>query len=146
MVGPLRHIVREFWRSVRHHRALCLASVLSMASILLLFLLFLMLLRSVDRYTEELEARGEVTVFLDEGLSSSDLAALRAKLVDLGGVDSVRYVSKEEALESLRADLSDEGLLQAVGGNPLPASNHHPPPPPHPTPHPHPHNPPHPHT
>lgn len=122
MLGPVRHILREFWRSVRHHRALCLASVLSMASILLLFLLFLMVLRSVDRYTEDLEARGEVTAFLDEGLSSADVAALRQKLVGIAGVDSVRYVSKEEAWESLRADISDEGLLQAVGGNPLPAS------------------------
>ncbi len=120
--GPLRHIVREFWRTVRHHRALCLASVLSTASILLIFLLFLMVLRSVDRYTEHLESREEVTVFLDEGLSTSDVALTRAKLLAIAGVDSVRYVSKDEALESLRQDLADEGLLQAVGGNPLPAS------------------------
>jgi len=122
MMGPVRHIAREFWRSVSHHRALCLASVLSMASILLLFLLYLMVLRSVDRYTEDLESRGEVTVFLDEGLSSADVGGLRARLLAIGGVDSVRYVSKEEAWESLRADLADEALLQAVGGNPLPAS------------------------
>jgi cell division transport system permease protein len=122
MIGPIRHILREFWRSVSHHRALCLASVLSMASILLLFLLYLMLLQSVDRYTENLEARGEVTVFLDEGLGTSDVRDLKAKLQGIAGVDSVRYVSKEEAWESLRADLADEALLQAVGGNPLPAS------------------------
>lgn len=122
MMGPVRHIAREFWRSVSHHRALCLASVLSMASILLLFLLFLMMLQSVDRYTEDLESRGEVTVFLDEGLSSADVAGLRTRLLAIAGVDSARYVSKEEAWESLRTDLADEALLQAVGGNPLPAS------------------------
>ncbi len=120
--GPLGHIAREFWRSVRHQRALCLASVLSTASILLIFLLFFMALQSVDRYTEHLESREEVTVFLDEGLSTPDVAFTRAKLLAIAGVDSVRYVSKEEAWESLREDLSDEGLLQSVGGNPLPAS------------------------
>ena len=120
--GPLGHILREFWRSVRHHRALCITSVLSMASILLLFLLYLMVLRSVDRYTEHLESREEVTVFLDEGLSSADVAIARGRLLAIAGVDSVRFVSKDEAWESLRADLADEGLLQSVGGNPLPAS------------------------
>lgn len=120
--GPVGHILREFWRTVSHHRALCITSVLSMASILLLFLLYLMVLRSVDRYTEHLESREEITVFLDEGLSSADAAAVRARLLAIDGVDSVRYVSKEEAWEALRADLADEGLLQSVGGNPLPAS------------------------
>lgn len=120
--GPIGHILREFWRTVRHHRALCITSVLSMASILLIFLLYLMVLGSVDRYTDHLESREEITVFLDEGLSSTDATGVREKLLAIAGVDSVRYVSKEEAWEALRADLNDEGLLQSVGGNPLPAS------------------------
>lgn len=120
--GALGHILREFWRTIRHHRALCITSVLSMASILLLFLLYLMVLGSVDLYTRHLESREEITVFLDEGLSSGDQALVRTRLLAIAGVDSVRFVSKDEAWESLRADLNDEGLLQSVGGNPLPAS------------------------
>jgi cell division transport system permease protein len=79
-------------------------------------------LQTVDRYTGELESREEVSVFLNEGLSKSDLAAVGAALRAIGGVDSVRYVSKDEAWESFRADVSDEALVQAVGSNPLPAS------------------------
>ena len=120
--GALGHILREVWRTVSHHRALCVTSVLSMASILLLFLLYLMVLGSVDRYTRHLESREEITVFLDEGLTSADQATIRGRLLVIAGVDSVRFVSKDEAWESLRADLNDEGLLQSVGGNPLPAS------------------------
>jgi cell division transport system permease protein len=121
-MGAIKYIVRELWRSVSQHRALCLASVLSMASILLLFLLFLMVLQSVDLYTNDLEGREEISVFLNEGLSRADLALVDARLRTLAGVDSVRYVSKDEAWESFRADVADEALLHAVGGNPLPAA------------------------
>jgi cell division transport system permease protein len=121
-VGPIRYIARELWRGVVQHRALLITSILSMASILLIFLLFLMAIRSVEQYASHLESREEVSVFLNEGLSSADLAAVSAALRGIPGVDSIRYVSKDEAWESFRQDIADEALVQAVGSNPLPAS------------------------
>jgi cell division transport system permease protein len=120
--GRVGYVARELWRGLNRHRALCLTSVISMASILLIFLLFLMVLQSVDQYTSHLESREEVAVFLNEGLSRSDLAAVATALRSIDGVDSVRYVSKDEAWETFRQDVSDEAIVQAVGSNPLPAS------------------------
>ncbi|HYR68312.1 MAG TPA: permease-like cell division protein FtsX [Candidatus Dormibacteraeota bacterium] len=120
--GATRYVLRELWRGLVRHRALCITSVISMASILLIFLLFLMVLQSVDQYTSHLESREEVSVFLNEGLSRADLATVAAALRSIEGVDSVRYVSKDEAWESFRQDITDEALVQAVGSNPLPAS------------------------
>lgn len=122
MMGPLRYIARELWRSFVQHRTLTLTSVISMSAILLIFLFFMMVLQTVEHYSGELEAREEVSVFLNEGLSKTEVAHTAAALRALDGVDSVRYVSKEEAWESFRADISDEALIQAVGSNPLPAS------------------------
>lgn len=122
MIGPIRYIARELWRGIVQHRTLTATSVLSMSAILLIFLFFMMVLQSVDRYTAELEAREEISVFLNEGLSKNDLARVAASLRAIDGVDSVRYVSKEDAWESFRADIADEALVQAVGSNPLPAS------------------------
>ncbi len=122
MTGPLRYIAEGVWRSLSQHRALCLASVLSMSSILLILLLSLMVLTGVDHYVDQIESREEISVFLNEGLSRAEVDLLAAKLRLLSGVDSIRYVSKDEAWEQFRADVSDEALLRAVGGNPLPAS------------------------
>jgi cell division transport system permease protein len=121
-MGPVRYVLGEVLRSLSQHRALCLASVVSMSAILLIFLLFVMILTGVDHYAEQLESREEISVFLDEGLGRSEIEALRAKLMAIDGVDSLRFISKDEAWEQFRADLPDEALLQAVGGNPLPAS------------------------
>ena len=120
--GALQYVAREVWRSLIRHRALCITSTLSMASILLIFLLFLMMIRTVDQYTAHLESREEVSAFLNEGLSRSDLSAVETALRSIDGVDSVRYVSKEEAWETFRQDVADEALVHAVGSNPLPAS------------------------
>jgi cell division transport system permease protein len=122
VIGPIRYIARELWRGIVQHRTLTATSVLSMSAILLIFLFFMMVLQSVDRYTAELEAREEISVFLNEGLSKNELARVAASLRAIDGVDSVRYVSKEDAWESFRADIADEALVQAVGSNPLPAS------------------------
>lgn len=121
-MGAIRYVLQEVWRSLSRHRTLCLASVLSMSSILLIFLLFVMMLTGVDHYTQQLESREEISVFLDEGLARADIDALGARLLAVEGVDSLRFISKDEAWEQFRADVSDEALLQAVGGNPLPAS------------------------
>ncbi len=121
-MGPIRYIATEIWRTLSHHRALSLASVLSISSILLILLFFMMVITGVDRYTDQIESREEISVFLNEGLSRQDTDLLAARLRLLNGVDSVRFVSKDEAWEQFRADVGDEALLQAVGGNPLPSS------------------------
>lgn len=122
MMERVRYVVKELYRGVEKHRALTITSVLSISSILLIFLFFLMVLQSVAGYTRQLESREEISVFLNEGLSSADLAQVETALRSIQGVDTLRYVSKDEAWESLRADVADEALIQAVGSNPLPAS------------------------
>lgn len=122
MMKRIGYVLREVWRALVQHRTLCLTSVVSMSSILLVFLFFLMVIQSVSHYTDQLESREEVSVFLNEGLSRLDLAQVQASLQAIPGVGDLRYVSKEEAWASFRQDVADEALIQAVGSNPLPAS------------------------
>ncbi|HYJ32632.1 MAG TPA: permease-like cell division protein FtsX [Candidatus Binatia bacterium] len=122
MINRARYVSRELWRGIAQHRTLLLTSILSMASILLIFLFFLMIIQSVAVYTDQLESREEVSVFLNEGLSTSDLAQVQASLQAIPGVGSLRYISKDEAWAAFRQDVADEALIQAVGSNPLPAS------------------------
>jgi cell division transport system permease protein len=122
MIHRTRYVGRELWRALIQHRTLCLTSILSMASILLVLLFFLMVIQSVAVYTDQLESREEISVFLNEGLSRSDLDSVQASLQAIPGVGTIRYVSKEEAWNAFREDVADEALIQAVGSNPLPAS------------------------
>jgi len=122
MMSRARYVGRELWRGLAQHRTLLLTSILSMSSILLIFLFFLMIIQSVAVYTDQLESREEVSVFLNEGLSTTDLAQVQTSLQAIPGVGSLKYISKEEAWAAFREDVADEALIQAVGSNPLPAS------------------------
>jgi len=122
MMKRIGYVLREVWRALVQHRTLCLTSIVSMSSILLVFLFFLMVIQSVSHFTVQLESREEVSVFLNEGLSRVDLAQVQSSLQAIPGVGDLRYVSKEEAWNTFRQDVADEALIQAVGSNPLPAS------------------------
>jgi len=56
-------------------------------------------------------------------LAPAQIDALATDLRALGEVEEVQFISRDEALDRLRADLGDEAdVLQGIGENPLPAS------------------------
>ncbi len=64
-----------------------------------------------------------VAAYLEDGLSAGDQQELRALIGSVEGVESVRLVSKDEALERFRSGVGrGAALLEGLGENPLPAS------------------------
>ncbi len=64
-----------------------------------------------------------VAAYLEEGLAASDQQELRSLIRSVEGVESVRLVSKEEALERFRSGVGrGAALLEGLDENPLPAS------------------------
>ena len=83
------------------------------------WLLSLNLGRAVGQWRD----RVKVVVFLREEPSAAALADLTRRAEALDGVHRVRYVSKAEALRSLRQSLGAQaGVLDQLPKNPLPAS------------------------
>ncbi len=65
----------------------------------------------------------EINAFLRENLPEKQIEELSEKLMSMVGVESVQYVSKEEALKKFQEDIKDApSLIEAVKTNPLPAS------------------------
>jgi cell division transport system permease protein len=85
--------------------------------------LFMLVLLNLNTLIRRLEDKVEVVVYLKD---DADMAAVGVAIEDLSravGVDQVRYLSKDEALERFRADLGpDSDLLQDLENNPVPAS------------------------
>lgn len=70
-----------------------------------------------------LEAEANVNIYLKDGVKTEQTRALQRKLTSMKEVSSARYVSKTEALNQFRERMKDSpGLLDALSGNPLPAS------------------------
>jgi cell division transport system permease protein len=96
-------------------------STMAVAFFLLgLFLLVWVNVRDMVRVASD-EAR--VQVFLKDGLDQGRRDAIRAQLEREPAVESVAYVSEDEALSRFKARLKDQAvLLEGLGSNPLPAS------------------------
>ena len=109
--------------------------VMSMASIAVLMCclvvmgVFGVLVSNINVNLDTLELANEIVVFLDYEATDEDVARVEEKLKDLKevGVSEIKYVSKEEALKSMREEYIGseyEQLFDSIsdGDNPLAAS------------------------
>lgn len=102
--------------------------LMGLSSLMVGLALFVMGLFSLAAYNLELalstiEERVEVVAYLREGTRPVDVESAVQGLGHLPGVEGVRYVSKDQALERARTELPE--IAEASGGlevNPFPAS------------------------
>lgn len=85
--------------------------------------LFALAAHNLELALSQLEERVEVVVYLREGTLSREIETATTQLRNMPAVAEVRYVSKEEALETARAELPEFGeVFTDLSVNPLPAS------------------------
>jgi len=101
-----------------------LASVITISTIavsLSLFGLFLVISVQVRNFVEQFQDRIFVEVFIDTSLEKDDVTSLSRKLETYSGTESVKFISKEDALARFEAEFGPE-MIEAIGENPLPSS------------------------
>lgn len=69
------------------------------------------------------ESQPQITVFFEDSKTQNEIEDLQSRLQSTGKIESLRYISKEEALEIYRKDHKDDPLLlEMVTAEILPAS------------------------
>jgi cell division transport system permease protein len=117
----LGYAIVEAFRSMRRIPLMTTVAVGTIALSLMVFGLFLVVTYNVREALREVSARVDVEAFLDEGTDGEDLLRLRAEIAMIPGVESVRYISKDQARERFASQYGDT-LLALLSENPLPAS------------------------
>ncbi len=115
----IRRAVEGLWRN----RVMSLAATVTMVLMLVLLASLVIVLSGLQAGLEFVESKVEVRAELQEGVPQERVDSLRQQVLSLPEVESVTYVSKEDALAQFRAQLADgqEDLTEVVGSNPLPA-------------------------
>ncbi len=107
------------WR----HRTMTVITVLIVSLMMTTLGLFLIVENALSVMIASMEEQVNLIVYLKDDAPPSDVLALRQQLLDDPRTIAVEYVTKEEALERLRASFQNEpDLLQPLLDNPLPAS------------------------
>lgn len=91
-------------------------------SLTLLGAFFVVIINAIS-LTERLGSRLEVVAYLKDNVSGELLTGLEENIKSFQEVREIAYISKEDALASLKKGLADDpSVLDGIEGNPLPAS------------------------
>lgn len=115
-----RYLTTEGWRGMNRHRGMTFTAVITMAAGLLVLGAFLVVSYNILDVLNGLENRKEVAIYLNPGLTEDDRLPIENRLQMHPAVDRFEFVTKEQAWEEFSTTMEAEGLLEAVGGNPLP--------------------------
>jgi cell division transport system permease protein len=114
---------REAFFAFRRSPLLTALSIATIAFALYTLSVFGLVWTNIDRGLEGVEERVEVIAYLVDGTDPTETSALMREVAAYPEVDSITYLSKEDALERARAELADYAeLYEDLEANPLPAS------------------------
>ena len=116
------YFVREVCISIKRNNWMSFASISTVAVSLFVLGMFLIIVLNMNRMAAMLESQVQINVYLDDKLKGAEIDDLEDDLKKMQGIESVQYVSREDAIVRLRERLGDQKyLLDALGDkNPLP--------------------------
>jgi cell division transport system permease protein len=116
----LRIGIREGIRTITRNISLFFLSLLVTSISLFLLSLFAFVTVNLYYFLNILDEKIEIIAFLEE---NADYQALKANIIKINGVREVIYISSDQALKNLQAELHEtEEVLTVFERNPLPAS------------------------
>lgn len=119
----LGFLLGEALRDLRRAGRVAVSAVILMTLSLVALGAFWVLSANLGRAVAEWRDRVRIIVYLKRELPPAEVSALAGRVRAVGDVAGVRYVSKAEALASLKRVLGKEaGIADSLPTNPLPAS------------------------
>ncbi|MBO4853322.1 MAG: permease-like cell division protein FtsX [Schwartzia sp.] len=118
------YIIRETMLSLKRNSWMSFASIGTVAVSLFVFGMFLILVVNMNRMTDSLESQVEISVYVKDEVNEGGIRTLEERITAMQGIESVKFVDREKAMERFRDRLGDQQfLLDALGDtNPLPNS------------------------
>jgi cell division transport system permease protein len=98
------------------------AAISTVAITLFIVGLFTVIVYDVMGIVNSIKSQVELAVYLEDGISSGLKDYIEQEIKSWEEVDSVKYVSKDQALERFKEQNEGSDILKEIEGNPLPAS------------------------
>ena len=120
----IAYIAGAAWEGFWRNPVMSIAATLTVALMLVLFAFFIITDRGLQAAASALEAKVEISLYLDDAAKPSDILALKARIEKDPAVARVDYLTKQQALDRLRelAQRKEDFTVADLGSNPLPAS------------------------
>ncbi len=123
MIRNLFFYIREAFFSTKKNGIISLATIVCLTATLIIVGIFLIISLNINIFIANLESQLIAVAYLTDDLSQDEIEKLVQNTGGLEGVKGVDYVSKEEALQRLKEDLTEhKEILAGIQENPLPSS------------------------
>ena len=117
----LSYTLRESISGFKRTKLSTFISIVTISISLLLLGVFAVITINTTRFIDALRNKVEMEAFLQEPLSRDEISAVIRSVTEMTGVDSVIYVSKEEAAEIFKQQFGED-IQTVLEFNPLPPS------------------------
>jgi len=120
----LGYLIKEGIRNTLKNKKSTGASLIIMCATMLIFGLFFVVTENINSIMEQIEAQQGIQVFIKEEATQAQITELREKIQALDGVNNTQFVTKEEALNTVKNQFKDKQyMLKGYDEkNPFPAS------------------------
>ena len=125
-MSNIGYSIREAFRHFRRNWSTVFGAIVTIFLSLFIIGVFVLGSDMITRLVGKVEDRVTIQAFLADDADQAAVDALQAKIESWNNVESVRYKSKDEALQEYKETMSNRNAADAVaaldGENPVPAS------------------------
>ncbi|HEX7279134.1 MAG TPA: permease-like cell division protein FtsX [Solirubrobacterales bacterium] len=121
-MGRIVFFFQEALRALKRNGAPSLAAIVTTVVTVVLLGMLIPIFQTAQGKSEEVRDQLNVQYALYDDATKAEIAGLRAELEGIPHVAEVTFISKAEALETLKKDLKDDTIVAQLHTNPLPAS------------------------
>ncbi len=121
-MSRLVFFLQEALRALRRNGAPTLAAVVTTVVTVILLGVLIPIFQTTQAKSEQVRSQLNVQAELFADATPAEIAAAEKQLAALPHVASVKFISKEQALATLKSELKDKSIVEQLHTNPLPAS------------------------
>ncbi len=121
-MGRIVFFFQEALRALRRNGAPTLAAIVTTVVTVVLLGMLIPIFQTAQGKSEEVREQLSVHFELFGDATKPEIAKAEEAVAAVPHVASVAFVSKAEALETLKSELKDKSLIENLNSNPLPAS------------------------
>jgi cell division transport system permease protein len=121
-MSRLVFFVREAFRALRRNGAPSLAAIVTTVVTVILLGVLIPIFQTTQAKSSQVRSQLNIQAAIWDDATPAEISALKTKLEQIPHVASVTFISKSQALATLKGELKDKTIVQQLHTNPLPAS------------------------
>jgi cell division transport system permease protein len=121
-MGRLIFFLQEALRALRRNGAPTLAAVVTTVVTVILLGVLIPIFQTTQAKSAEIRSELNIQFGLFDDATPAEIDSTKGKLEALPHVAAVTFVTKDQALKTLRGELKDKSIVEQLNSNPLPNS------------------------